>query len=123
MAKHPHRLMLMDKKTWRCTLPGCSFFVHLGLAHVLIGKTAICWDCGEQFTFDVLNLKQEMPICDNCRLGIKGEKSLDEINAAIEEKMKQAKSFTIAPKGIEVINAHAADCAIYSGSECDCGVL
>jgi hypothetical protein len=35
MAKHPHRVILLNKKTWRCTLEGCNFFVHVGLAHVL----------------------------------------------------------------------------------------
>lgn len=67
MSKHPHRLLLVDKKTWRCTLPGCRFFVHLGLAHLLVGRTVICWECGEQFQFDENSLKEDMPTCFECK--------------------------------------------------------
>jgi hypothetical protein len=67
MAKHPHRLILLNKKTWKCTLDGCNFFVHLGLAHVLLGKTAICWECSEQFTVDEYALRDDMPKCFDCR--------------------------------------------------------
>lgn len=68
MSKHPHRLILMNKKTWKCTLEGCSFFVHLGLAHILVGKIGICWECGEQFQIDEYALKEEMPRCTDCRV-------------------------------------------------------
>ena len=74
MAKHPHRLILQQKKTWKCTLPGCTFFVHLGLAHILIGKSAVCWECGETFTLDESSLRDEMPKCVECALG-----NIDEI--------------------------------------------
>jgi len=68
MAKHPHRLALVNKKTWKCTLPGCSFFVHSGLAHLLIGKTAQC-DCGELYNVDERSLQDEIPTCLDCRGG------------------------------------------------------
>lgn len=69
MAKHPHRLMLVQNKTWRCTLPGCSWFVHRGLEYTLPGKQAQCWGCGENFTVDDEALRDEMPKCANCRTG------------------------------------------------------
>lgn len=68
MAKHPHKLILINRKTWKCALPECGFFVHLGLAHVLLGKTAVCWECGELFTVDEDALRDEMPKCADCRL-------------------------------------------------------
>jgi len=95
MAKHPHRLMLVNSKTWKCTLPGCSFFVHLGLQYVLEGKNAVCWECGEVFTVDARSLKDDMPKCVDCRLG------------------------TPSP---HVASQHAADCEIYDGLLCTCGV-
>ncbi len=67
MAKHPHRLIYIDKKLWRCTLAGCSFFVHTGLAYVLPGKQAMCWDCDETFILGEAALKDDMPKCPRCR--------------------------------------------------------
>lgn len=97
MAKHPHRLMLINKKTWKCTLEGCAFFVHTGLAHILEGKTAVCWECGENFTVDARSLRDEMPKCIDCRLG--------------------------SPKTSMQESGHAPDCEIYDGLLCTCGVV
>jgi hypothetical protein len=142
MTKHPHRLILQERKTWRCTLEGCSFFVHLGLAHVLIGKTAICWDCGESYTIDPDALKEDMPKCVDCRSG-QDQASLNELAKLIERKLalaragvKDEKELTpmqrntmralgVLPKEdeIEVIpedETHSPDCDIYSGGDCDC---
>jgi hypothetical protein len=69
MAKHPHQLLLVNKKTWKCVKDGCAFFVHLGLAHVLVGKQGICWDCGGIFTVNEISLQDDKPICDECRIG------------------------------------------------------
>ena len=76
MAKHPHRLILLEKRTWRCTLDGCSFFVHLGLQHVLLGKRAVCWECDEIFTLTEQSLKSETPKCLECSTGQKKEPSM-----------------------------------------------
>jgi hypothetical protein len=81
----------MNKKTWKCTLPGCAFFVHLGLAHVLEGKQGVCWQCGEQFTLTETALRDEMPKCDDCRTRTQGMPSLDELNDIIEQKIALAK--------------------------------
>jgi hypothetical protein len=67
MAKHAHKLILLNHKTWKCLLPGCNFFVHLGLAHVLIGKQSICWNCEEPFQLAEWSLKEDKPRCDECR--------------------------------------------------------
>jgi hypothetical protein len=68
MSKHPHKLILMNHKTWKCTLQGCSFFVHKGLEHILVGKSSICWGCGDEFLFDESALSEEMPKCIECRI-------------------------------------------------------
>jgi hypothetical protein len=67
MAKHPHKLILFEQRTWRCALPGCTFFVHVGLAHILPGKQAVCWGCGDNFKVDNDSLKEEQPRCFDCR--------------------------------------------------------
>lgn len=71
MAKHPHKLILMNGRTWRCTLDGCSYFVHLGLAHILPGKQATCNECEEIFRLDEYALKEIMPRCGACREGLR----------------------------------------------------
>ena len=67
MAKHPHKLFLKDNKTWKCALDGCSFFVHLGLAHILEGKSAECWDCNDSFIISESSLKEPKPRCNDCK--------------------------------------------------------
>jgi len=118
MAKHPHRLLLMNKKTWRCTLGDCTFFVHIGLAHVLPGKQSICWECGDQFTLSEAALKDEMPKCDSCRLGVP-QQSIEEYT---EARIAQAKKRLVQPQldSVESESAHSPDCDVYSGLDCSC---
>lgn len=147
MAKHPHRLILLNKKTWRCTLEGCNFFVHLGLAHVLEGKNSICWSCGEQFTMTARALKDEMPKCDECtakrdgfdtdamgdyieaqlelaKQGVKSVGELDPAKRSLIEAMKGVKFSALEqPDEIEVIEpdeTHSSECGVYEGAECTC---
>jgi hypothetical protein len=145
MAKHPHKLILLDKKTWRCVLEGCNFFVHRGLEHVLIGKVLICWNCNEQFTADPMSLKDEMPTCNGCKAGERGttlQEREDYINAKLELAKAGVKSvkdldpdkrrlleaakgvkFSVLEDQIEVIEAdevHAPDCSVYEGGDCTC---
>jgi hypothetical protein len=130
--------MLMNKKTWRCTLEGCAFFVHLGLAHVLEGKSAVCWTCGEVFTVTAQALKDEMPNCDDCRHRKSGEMTLDEKTAFIEqqlilkksgvksvEELPEVKRKTMQAFGLGLFvptkkEEHAPDCDTYAGGECSC---
>jgi hypothetical protein len=86
MAKHPHLLILLNKKTWKCMLEGCNFFVHLGLAHVLVGKSAICWNCEGRFTLNEAALKEDKPRCDECRIGMSAEELERIIAAKLEQK-------------------------------------
>lgn len=110
MAKHAHKLILLNKKTWRCMIEGCNFFVHLGLTHVLIGKQAVCWKCEEAFQVAQWSLKDEKPICDDCRtLGIA---------QWLEEKERQPKKDQI--EVIEPDDTHSPDCTVYETGECNC---
>jgi hypothetical protein len=115
MAKHPHKLLLLNGKTWRCVRDGCAFFVHSGLAHILIGKQAICWDCEEQFALAQWSLKDDKPICNDCRslrAGVQSE-ALDDY---IERKLTAAKTVIKS----EVVEDHSPDCDSWDGGECSC---
>jgi len=124
MAKHAHQLILLNKKTWRCKLEGCSFFVHLGLAHILENKIGVCNQCGEQFRIDAHSLKEDMPRCSECRTGITPEVAID-----FEEHIKRMNARNMLKEifeedneieEIEAEETHAADCMAPYGGECSC---
>jgi hypothetical protein len=91
MAKHAHRLTLNQKKTWRCVLPGCNYFIHIGLAHILPGKRSICWGCSEEFTLDEHALEDDEPKCSACRFREKGI-VVEDVEAEINLKIALAKA-------------------------------
>lgn len=72
MAKHPHLIQLIEGRTWRCMLEGCSFFVHMGLKHVMLGKRTVCFECKDHFTLSSESLNTAMMSesgkvkCDDC---------------------------------------------------------
>lgn len=101
MAKHPHKLILLQKKTWRCTLEGCSFFVHIGLAHVLVGKQSICWQCNEEFKLDYKSLQDEMPTCYECKVGTKGGMNIDARENLINARIELAKAGVTSVKDLD----------------------
>ena len=128
MAKHPHKLMLVNNRTWRCVLDGCAFFVHLGLAHVIIGKRLICWKCEETFiVHNDLSTGESRPTCNICRTGIDVPSPMD-LDAYIQERIEQNKTTatgdTHSEDQIEVIEedeVHSPDCELHAGGECSCG--
>lgn len=73
MAKHAHRIILVDKRLWRCTLPGCSWFVYTGQQQIIMGRSVVCWECGSTFQISEEELKRaykyDMPKCDQCHKG------------------------------------------------------
>lgn len=125
MAKHAHRLMFVDKKMWRCTLPGCSFFVHQGLSYILPGKQAVCWECGETFTLDEYALRDDMPKCHECRSGQKHEEFDIDKYMAEQLRKRQEERANIQPEEPEdeLPNhslEHSGECASWLGLDCDC---
>lgn len=84
MAKHAHRLLLNQKKTWRCTLPGCRYFIHVGLAHILPGMQSICWQCGEEFTLSEEALEDEQPLCIECKNKQRGGPSRAQVDEMVQ---------------------------------------
>ena len=120
--KHPHRLLLVDKKIWRCTLDGCTFFVHMGLVGVLPGKQTVCWECGDNFKLDVAALKEDMPRCSDCRMGVVAQQSIEEYTEArIAQAKKRKSEFVVSESDVvESESAHSPDCDVYSGLDCSC---
>jgi len=84
--------MLNQKKTWRCVLPNCRYFIHIGLAHILPGQQSICWGCSEQFELDERALQDDQPMCDSCRSREAGMMSTNEIGDIIEAQLALKKA-------------------------------
>jgi hypothetical protein len=63
--KHIHKYMRVKYGSkgyiiYKCTLPGCTHFVN---ERLILGRNAICWLCGNEFTIRILHKK---PHCDEC---------------------------------------------------------
>ena len=108
MPKHPHMIQLLEGRTWKCMLDGCSFFVHMGLAHVMVGKRTLCYECRETFvmTESALNMVKSRGgyvKCDDC----------------IEQEFNGAARKPIVDDEPKL---HANDCPAWLGDPCVCGV-
>lgn len=69
MPKHTHKFYKQPVPAksgymWKCA--NCSWFVHAGLEHVIVGKPAYCWNCEDTFTIDAWALEQDKPMCPDC---------------------------------------------------------
>lgn len=74
-SKHVHKFIRIGLKNntsmiWKCALSDCTWFVHLGLAHLMLGKPSICWGCDEMFIMDEASMRDDMPKCVDCRVPI-----------------------------------------------------
>ena len=131
MAKHAHRLILIENKVWKCTLNNCSFFVYIGQQWVIEGKHVECWKCNETFVMSKRALKDEMPICDECRNPFAGTEitDVDDLISRLS-KAAQTEIESTEKDEIEVIEPnenemtdHTPACAAYfnPNDKCTCG--
>ncbi len=72
MARQRHihkyrKLHLKFRNIWSCALDDCSHHMPHDLTDKLIGKASLCWRCGEKFILDEDNMKDDMPVCYNCK--------------------------------------------------------
>jgi len=63
-----HKIQGKVVKAWRCADSECKYILHSGLEELLLGRASICWNCSESFPMDEINLKEDMPVCQNCRI-------------------------------------------------------
>jgi hypothetical protein len=83
--KHIHQFLRVPAKkthTWTCTR--CSWFVHDGLAHILLTKDSICWGCEDIFRMSEAAMEEDKPRCDDCRGS--GVASPEEIERILRER-------------------------------------
>lgn len=68
--KHIHKYMhaqLKFAKVWRCGLANCYHYMPPHMEELLIGRSSICWNCGNQFALNEDSMKDEMPTCFGCK--------------------------------------------------------
>lgn len=104
MAKHPHKIMLQQRKTWKCMLPNCRYFVHIGLEYTIHGQTTICWGCSEEFiasedTLTRAKASYEGTLqCEDCVARAAGSMSVGDMTDIIEARLALARAGVKSPK-------------------------
>ena len=48
----------------KCTVPKCTHYIAQDLA---IGRSTICWKCGNEFVLNSENVQLKRPLCYECR--------------------------------------------------------
>lgn len=61
-----HKLELSYGPVWACALSDCNHYMPQHMTEMVCGKYSLCWTCGERFTLDTENMKNDKPICNDC---------------------------------------------------------
>ncbi len=71
--RHTHRYLRTRPRNeiiWRCTLPNCTHFIPLNIT--VVGRSSLCWQCGEAFTMEEKHLTYDQPLCESCLMKKQG---------------------------------------------------
>lgn len=82
--KHTHKYAKVDLsfgKVWRCLLPECNHYMPQHMEELVNGRHSVCNSCGARFILNPLNMQDDTPECDECRLGSVGELPVSQILA------------------------------------------
>jgi len=66
LAHKYHRVKLKFGEVWACAHASCPHYMPDYLTPTLLGKTSICWGCGDDLILDESNMKNDQPKCANC---------------------------------------------------------
>lgn len=82
LQKHIHKVKRQRFKSgnhmYFCTLPDCYWKINPAL---FLGKTTICWRCGEEFNMNEYSLRLARPHCEKCHKTKSEDKEEATINA------------------------------------------
>lgn len=62
-----HKVKIASDKVWACALPHCNHHMPKHMENLVVGKATLCWNCDEEFTLNVANMRDDKPQCDDCR--------------------------------------------------------
>lgn len=67
--KHTHKYFRMDMnydRVWACALPDCTHYMPKHMEQLVSGKKSICWECGNEFNLNPINMVKDKPVCEDC---------------------------------------------------------
>jgi formylmethanofuran dehydrogenase subunit E len=56
-------------KVWACSWSDCNHHMPKHYESMVVGKGSYCMQCNEKIILDTENMKNDMPICYNCKHG------------------------------------------------------
>jgi hypothetical protein len=71
-----HKITLAFGQVWKCGDEDCTHFMPNNLTPVLLGRASICWECGEKFKLNSVNMLKDRPVCDDCNPSIESMAAL-----------------------------------------------
>lgn len=80
--KHIHRYQKIGN-IWYCSLPDCTHYMPLNMMGGILGKSSICFQCGNKFTIDETTIQIDQPICLICK--IKSDTGVVDMDELIHE--------------------------------------
>jgi hypothetical protein len=69
MQKHTHKIIRLTggvSYVYKCADPDCTYLIHHAQIYHLVGRKAICWECGDFFVLSEDSLNMDLPACDSC---------------------------------------------------------
>lgn len=63
--RHTHKYHNVNG-IWMCALANCTHFMPKNVAANVEGKNSLCWECGNEFILDDINMQKNKPTCFEC---------------------------------------------------------
>lgn len=83
-----YRGKLGESRVWACGLPDCTHYIPKHMEQMANNKMSICWGCGAEINLNPINMQDEFPKCENCRLGLDASEPVEAANVPLSEAMK-----------------------------------
>lgn len=77
-----HKVLVNTTKVWACGEPECYHFMPDNLKDLIPGRASKCWSCEDTFILDPINMKDDKPICINC-------KAIREVDSPISQRLNE----------------------------------
>lgn len=78
--RHIHkyrRVEISGFKVWACAIGDCPHYMPRHLETMVLGKFSYCWECNKQITLDDVSMRDDNPLCYDCKHGIKNEPKVE----------------------------------------------
>jgi len=87
-TKHTHKYMRQQLSKfntgWRCVLDYCEHYLPRNVEDTIEGRMSVCWGCSEDFKLDSYALKDDRPMCIDCRTPDEKKEIDDELDIRLK---------------------------------------